>query len=244
MIGVFDSGIGGVTILKELEKDYPNLDYYYYSDSSHNPYGEKTEEEIKIITKNIVEFLIQKGCKIIIIACNTASTIAVDYLRNQFPNTSFIATVPAIKVAYDKYPDTKTLVMATNGTFHSELWKSLYHSYHNPDTEILFCNGLAHLIEEENYDKIREYLKQYLTPYQGYETIVLGCTHFPIIKDEITNVLGHVHFCESKEGISKRLGILLQRFHIKQKNHKGNIIFYDSSHAKQKEERFSNLLNK
>jgi len=96
MIGVFDSGIGGVTVLKEILKLLPNYQYVYYSDSINNPYGDKSKDELLVITKDIVQLLIDKGCKVIVIACNTASAICKDFLRENF-DIPIIAIEPAVK---------------------------------------------------------------------------------------------------------------------------------------------------
>ena len=109
-IGMFDSGIGGLTILKELKKLLPNEDYIYYADSKNNPYGEKSDEELMKIVTNIVDFLISKDVKIIVIACNTATTRCIKRLRLMYPNMLFVGTEPAIKVACDNnYKNTLTI---------------------------------------------------------------------------------------------------------------------------------------
>ena len=100
-IGLFDSGLGGLSILKELMNTLPNEDYLFYEDSINNPYGVKSEEELLKITSNIVDYLLDRKCKIIVIACNTATTSCMKKLREKYPNTIFVGTVPAIKVAYD-----------------------------------------------------------------------------------------------------------------------------------------------
>ena len=128
-IGVFDSGIGGATVLTELVKVLPNEDYIYYSDSKNNPYGDKTQKEIIEICDNIVQFFIQKNCKAIVIACNTASAEAVTYLRKKYKTIPFIAIEPAYKMVYDYAYDEATLVMATKGTIESEKFNLLYNCY-------------------------------------------------------------------------------------------------------------------
>ena len=130
-IGVFDSGIGGATVLTELVKVLPNEDYIYYSDSKNNPYGDKTQKEIIEICDNIVQFFIQKNCKAIVIACNTASAEAVTYLRKKYKTIPFIAIEPAYKMVYDYAYDEATLVMATKGTIESEKFNLLYKKYNN-----------------------------------------------------------------------------------------------------------------
>lgn len=173
-IGVFDSGIGGITVLKEILKILPTENYIYYSDSKNNPYGDKTDKEILEICDNIVQKLLKKNCKVIVIACNTASAKAVAYLREKYIGIPFIAIEPAYKMVYDYAYDKPTLVMATKGTIESEKFNMLYNKYNNKKTELLSCVGLADIIEEGNKKKILEYLTRELSKYKGkIENVVL-----------------------------------------------------------------------
>ena len=128
-IGIFDSGIGGVTVLKEIIKVLPNEDYFYYSDSINNPYGDKNSIEIINICKRNVELLLKNNCKIIVIACNTASAIAIESLRKEYPNIRFIGIEPAFKMVHDFNPDGETLIRATKGTIESEKFNILYNRW-------------------------------------------------------------------------------------------------------------------
>lgn len=166
-IGVFDSGIGGATVLTELIKVLPNEDYIYYSDSRNNPYGDKTQKEIIEICDNIVQFFMQKNCKVIVIACNTASAEAVTYLRKKYKTIPFIAIEPAYKMVYDYAYDEATLVMATKGTIESEKFNLLYKKYNNHKTKLLPCIGLADVIEDGNKEKQKEVLEKILGQYRG-----------------------------------------------------------------------------
>ena len=166
-IGIFDSGIGGVTVLKQILKILPNENYIYYSDSKNNPYGDKNDNEILEICDNIVKYLISRKCKVIVIACNTASAKAVSYLRNKYESIPFIAIEPAYKMVHDYAYNEETLVMATKGTIESEKFNILYNKYDNHKTVILPCIGLADLIEEGNKEEIEEYLTNLLGKYKG-----------------------------------------------------------------------------
>ena len=157
-IGVFDSGIGGATVLTELVKVLPNEDYIY---------GDKTQKEIIEICDNIVQFFIQKNCKAIVIACNTASAEAVTYLRKKYKTIPFIAIEPAYKMVYDYAYDEATLVMATKGTIESEKFNLLYKKYNNHKTKLLPCIGLADVIEDGNKEKQKEVLEKMLGQYRG-----------------------------------------------------------------------------
>lgn len=239
-IGVMDSGIGGVTVLRECIKLVPNFEYLYYSDSFHNPYGEKSIEEVKKIAKNIVDKLIYNGCKIIIIACNTASAIAVDYLRISYPNIQFVAIEPAVKLAYDCSQE-NTLIMATKGTMDSDRFKSLYDKYHHENFYLFSCVGLANLIENDDYEGICKYLKLNLSFYSGkVSNVVLGCTHYPLIKREISEVLGDVTFYDGSYGVAKQLKRIIELYGYLGNN--GRVLFIDSTGDVEKEKRFYRIL--
>lgn len=239
MIGFFDSGIGGVTILQEAMKILPKHSFIYYSDSKNNPYGDKTIDELYEIVTTVVEFLINNNCKIIVIACNTASANCVDRLRMNYPNTIFVATEPAYKMVHDFNPNGKTLVMATEGTIHSERFLKLYNKYDNHKTSLISCKGLAELIENGNDNEIKKYLYSKLSNYHNIKNVVLGCTHYPLIKDEIREVLGDVKFFDSSLGVARQL----KRKLLDNMNLEGKIYFYDSSDDDTKKERFFKILN-
>lgn len=238
MIGIFDSGVGGVTVLKEILKLLPNFNYIYYSDSINNPYGDKNKQELEIITKNIVEFLINKGCKIIVIACNTASAICKDFLRNYF-DVPIIAIEPSLKQVINNNLKGNTLVMATKGTIESENFLELYHKYDNKKMIIKSFPGLADLIEQNKIDDIKVYLKESIQ-YKNVDNVVLGCTHYPLIKKEITDVLGNVNFYDGSVGVAKRLKQVVQDINLKESGFK--IEFIDSLNNINKEKRFYEIL--
>ena len=151
-IGILDSGIGGTTVLNEIIKLLPKEDYVYYADSKNNPYGEKSPKEIYKIVENIVEFLLkEKDCKMIVIACNTATTRCMKKLKEKYKDIPFVGTVPAIKVACDNNYK-HTLVLATPSTIDSERTKELIEENRKENQEIILisCDGLANAIETKN----------------------------------------------------------------------------------------------
>lgn len=173
-IGIFDSGIGGVTVLKEIIKLMPNEKFIYFSDSKNNPYGDKKDSEIKARCDEITKFLLEKGCKSIVIACNTASARAASFLREKYKDLPIIAIEPAYKMVYDYAYEKTTLVMATKGTIESEKFNLLYHKYNNYKTYILPCVGLADIIEEGNKEELIKYLNKNIGIYKGkVENVVL-----------------------------------------------------------------------
>ena len=236
MIGIFDSGIGGVTVFQEVLEVMPNYKYIYYSDSKNNPYGDKSDDELKKITINIVEYLVSEGCEIIVIACNTASAICKDILREKY-SIPIIAIEPAYKLASK---NGKTLIMATKGTIDSLKFKELYQKYDNHNTMIYECVGLANLIEQNNTKLIKEYLKQNIKQFMGVENVVLGCTHYPLIKKNIREILGNVNFFDGSNGVAKRLLEIVKDIHLQKSEQ--SITFIDSSLDKTKEKRFFDLL--
>lgn len=245
-IGIFDSGIGGVTVLKEILKILPNEDYIYYSDSINNPYGDKKDEEIIKICDNIVKYFIERDCKAIVIACNTASAKSANILRKKYPNIPIIAIEPAYKMVHDFAYNKTTLVMATEGTIKSEKFHKLYNIYNNNDTYLMPCKGLADIIEDGNEQNIRKYLSENLSEYkEKVQNVVLGCTHYPLVETGIKEVLGDVEFFNGAHSLSKHLKQILEEERLlTQKENKGNLEFIDSSNSELKKERFFKNLEK
>ena len=244
MIGILDSGIGGVTVLREILKRKVNAKFIYYSDSKHNPYGDKSEDEVYNIVKGIVDYLLDRGCNIIVLACNTASAICVKRLRSEYPDVLFIAIEPAYKMVHDYNPKGKTLVMATEGTLKSEKFLALFNKYDNNKTILLPCSGLAELIEDGNEVKINRYLSDNLSRYKDIDNVVLGCTHYPLIKDNIRKVLGNVKFFDGSLGVSKELVRQLELRSITFDYESYSVDFIDTSGDASKEKRFRELINK
>ena len=202
-IGILDSGLGGLSILKELRKVLPNEDYLFYEDSINNPYGSKSDAELLKIVSNVVEFLLKNECKIIVIACNTATTSCMNELRKMYPNTIFVGTVPAIKVAYDgNYKD--TVILSTPYTMNSKRVNELINDYHNDDQKITNISGenLANLIELDKLDEIDSLLGRVLGPHKNCDSVVLGCTHYPLIKDRIQRVVPNAKLLDGSFGVA------------------------------------------
>ena len=216
-IGIVDSGIGGISILNKVRDTLPHEDYIYYADTIHNPYGNKTLEELKEIMNGVMEKLLRKNVKLVIVACNTASTQVISYLREKYHNILFVAVEPAIKVAYDYYPERNVLVMATPGTIHSERLLELDQKYVQKSRILLPCEGLAALIENQELEKVPSYLNKLFQniPKEKIEVVVLGCTHYPFIQKELLDAFSHdVIFVDGSLGVCKRVLYLLKENNI------------------------------
>lgn len=206
-IGIFDSGLGGLSVLKELRKILPFEDYLFYEDSLNNPYGSKNEDELFSITSKIVDYLLNNNCKIIVIACNTATTSCMKKLRKAYPDTIFVGTVPAIKVAYDNHYK-NTIILSTPYTTKSKRVEELIHNFQADDQNIINVSGenLANLIELDKKDEVMALLHRVLDQYNGkVDSLVLGCTHYSLIKDEIHEVLPDVALLDGCAGVSREV---------------------------------------
>ena len=204
----FDSGIGGATILKEVIRLLPNEGYIYYADSINNPYGNKTKEELFSIVDNVVKELLVYNPKIIVCACNTATAMVLNDIRAKYPNITFIGTEPAVKVVFDNYRDKKSIVLTTKGTGESERFLELFHKYEPENCKLVVASELANLIE--NNEDCSLYLSNLLKDYTDIEVVVLGCTHFPLVKDTIKSILGDVLFVDGSIGIANRIKSLIK----------------------------------
>ena len=232
-IGILDSGIGGTTILSEIKRLLPKEDYIYYADSKNNPYGEKTEKEINYIVNNIVNYLInEKNCKMIVLACNTATTRCMKNLKKNYPNTPFIGTVPAIKVACDNnYKN--TLVLATPSTIDSLRTKELICDNKKPGQEItlISCDGLAHAIETNNQKQINKILSKIKEQVKekNIDSIVLGCTHYPLIKEQINKIFPDIPQLDGSLGVAKEVKRQLKNNNLLNKIGNGHIEYINSN---------------
>ena len=217
-IGVFDSGIGGTTVLAKIKKLLPDEEYRYIADSKNCPYGEKSDEELKVIVMGNVDKLKKWGAKIIVIACNTATTRCISFLRQKYPDLKFIGTEPAIKLAANT--DAKNiLVLATPGTIASERTKFLLKENQKPDQSILLlpCPGLADTIEEyyqkrNGKTKINAKLTELLANApKAPDIIVLGCTHYSLIKDNIQKFFPSAQLIDGNLGVARRVQSLYKQ---------------------------------
>ncbi|WP_010235297.1 glutamate racemase [Clostridium arbusti] len=209
-IGFFDSGVGGISVLKEAMKILPNESFIYYGDSKNAPYGTKTVDAVRQLSFQVSEFLIEKHIKALVVACNTATSAAIKDLRIKYRNIPVIGIEPALKPAVETNRVGKVLIMATPVTLEEKKFNNLLRRYKGMAEIVpLPCPGLAELIEAGilNGRELEDYLKEKLLPYVhiGISTIVLGCTHYPFIRDEIAKIAVDVPIIDGSMGTVKQL---------------------------------------
>jgi len=218
-IGLFDSGIGGTSIWKEVVKLLPNESTIYLADSKNAPYGEKSPDEIIALSVKNTEFLLSKGCKLIIVACNTATTNAIDYLRKNY-TIPFIGIEPAIKPAALLSKTGAIGILATKGTLSSKLFEKTTKEYTKNITTIeQDGEGLVPLIEEGklNSPELNQLLSTYLKPMLKFniDHLVLGCTHYPYLIPEIKKILGeNITIIDSGEAVAKQTKAILEKHNL------------------------------
>lgn len=211
-IGFMDSGLGGLSVLREAIKIMPYEDFIYYGDSANAPYGVKETELIRKLTFDVVDKLMNCGIKGLAVACNTATGAAVKQLRIKYPDLPIVGIEPAIKPAAVNSRGGRVLVMATPMTIKQEKFKRLLQKYEDMCEIIpIGCDGLMEFVEKGNLEGefLAEYFHKYLTPYisDNTETIVLGCTHYPFLKPYLQKYLenSNIQIIDGSKGTSMEL---------------------------------------
>jgi len=233
-IGIFDSGVGGTSIWKEINALLPFEDSMYLADSKNAPYGDKSKKQILELSVKNTEFLISKGCKLIVVACNTATTNAIAYLRSNYA-VPFIGIEPAIKPAALRSLSKKVGVLATKGTLSS----SLFHStseIHASGIEVLEQEGtgLVPLIEQGKAEsnETKALLKKFLQPMldEGIDHLVLGCTHYPYLIPILKEILPeNIKIIDSGEAVARQTEAILKQHDLKNPSkEKGKHQFYSN----------------
>lgn len=234
-IGVFDSGLGGLSVLLEIERQLPQEDLIYVADSAHAPYGAKTAEYIAERCIKISEFLLSQNVKLIVVACNTATAYAVEVLR-QHLTIPVIGLEPAVKPAVKITQNGKIGVLATRQTAQSTRLKRLIET-HAQSTQVLVqaCAGLVEHVEQGDFNSVelKQLLGEYLKPLQeqGVDTLVLGCTHYPFLRETLCELTqGQMTIVETSQAVTRQvLNILTQRNLLQStQNDQRQVQFYSS----------------
>ena len=218
-IGVFDSGVGGLSILQALHAELPVEDFIYIADSGHAPYGERDDTHVIARSHAIADHLIAvHGIKALVVACNTATAAAIHTLRSAYPDLPIVGIEPALKPAAKLSKTGVVGVMATRGTLQSEKFRKLLESLHGKATFVLQpCDGLADAIEREDATEIGALCASYTGAMGQFginsgemDTLVLGCTHYPFIEDRLRRLVGvDVQFLEGGAPVARRTRGLL-----------------------------------
>lgn len=234
-IGIFDSGMGGISVLRAIREQMSEESIIYFGDQGHVPYGSRTMEQIQNLSEAITRFLLNQGAKIIVVACNTASAAALKKLRETFPHVQFVGMEPAVKPAAEHTRTGKVGVLATPATFQGALYASVVERFAN-GVELLqhTCPGLVQQIEQGNLDGADtcRILQDALLPMleKKIDTVVLGCTHYPFVIPLIQEIVGeHVRVIDPAPAVAKQTERLLEARGMRSKpGSKGNVRFYTS----------------
>jgi glutamate racemase len=235
-IGFFDSGLGGLSIFKAINNLLPNENTIYIADSKNAPYGEKGKDKIIELSVKNTEFLLAHGAKIIVVACNTATTNAIEYLRNKY-TVPFIGIEPATKVAAKNTKTNNIGVLATKGTLSSEKFLKTSEPYRN---NINFHEkegtGLVELIEQNKINDTIPLLKKYLMPMleNNIDHLVLGCTHYPFLIPEIQKIIpDSIKILEPGQAVAKHTKNILENYNLLNTQHtQAKHEFYSNSDLK------------
>ena len=214
-IGVFDSGVGGLSVLRAMRQLMPEEPVLYFADQGHVPYGPRSLEQVRDFSVTITRFLLKQDAKLIVVACNTASAAALHYLREKFPDVSFVGMEPAVKPAAEHTQSGLVGVLATPATFQGALYASVLERFAN-GVQVLqhTCPGLVGQIEQGNLDgeQTRAILDDALRPMLDREidTVVLGCTHYPLVIPLIEQIVGEkVRVIDPAPAVAKQAQRLL-----------------------------------
>ena len=193
-IAVFDSGVGGISVLRELRRELPNERFLYFGDSANAPYGCRPVEEVRELTLAAAKMLMGRGVKALVVACNTATAAAIELLRQTYPDKIIVGIEPAVKLAAGHFPHGRIGVMATQVTLKLERFEGLVHRFDDTAlVERIPAPGLVELIEEGKADspETEALLISVLAPWRGkLNALVLGCTHYPFVKKTAARILG------------------------------------------------------
>ncbi len=231
-IGVFDSGVGGISVLRELVKQLPQENFLYFGDSANAPYGAKTTQQVRDLTLQNAHALASRNIKALVVACNTATAAAIDLLRQTFPDTIVIGIEPALKPAAEAFPTGRIGIMATGVTLREE--KLAAQTARFPEAQVIRipAPGLVELIEKglTNAPETEALLLQILAPYQGnLDALVLGCTHYPFVKDIVARILGpKTRLFDGGEGTARQTRLCLEKQGLLNPNG-GSIILENSA---------------
>lgn len=235
-IAVFDSGVGGISVLRELIRQMPRENYLYFGDSANAPYGNRPTDQVRALTLQAVEKMLPRGIKALVIACNTATSAAVRVLREKYPDLIVVGIEPALKMAADRFPKGRVGVMATKVTLREEKLAYLEAQFPQVQVERIAAPGLVELVEAGKVSgpETENLLKDILSPYIGkLDALVLGCTHYPFVRKTVARILGpETLLFDGGEGTARHTRHLLEAAGLRNEG-EGSIVIENSSGARE-----------
>lgn len=228
-IGIFDSGVGGLSVLRAIRAQLPNENLLYFADQGHVPYGPRSLEEVRQFSEAITHYLLEHGAKLIVVACNTASAAALHHLRETFPQVPFVGMEPAVKPAAEQTHSGIVGVLATPATFQGELYASVVERFASGVTVLQnTCSGLVEEIERGAVggEKAHEILETALRPMlgRGLDTVVLGCTHYPFAIPQIEAICGDaVRVIDPAPAVARQVERRLDALHLLKPQAEGDV---------------------
>lgn len=234
-IGFFDSGLGGISVLRGTMRLLPGEDYIYFGDSLNAPYGDRSLDDVCRLSREAALRLLDRGAKAIVIACNTATSAAAAALREEFPDIPVIGTEPAVKPAVEQFAGGRILVMATDRTLREKKFLDLW-DRHREQAEIIPvpCSGLMEFVERGilRGEEPENFLRQLLAPYleSAVDAVVLGCTHYPFLREPIRKVLGpKPAILDGAEGVARQLCRRLEELNLRNPRETGGTVTFENS---------------
>ena len=230
VIGILDSGVGGISVLRKAAQLLPNENFLYYGDNKNAPYGTRSEEEIRALSLDVANWLLSRDVKAMLVACNTATSAAIQTLRERL-SIPVVGMEPALKPAYELHADGKILVLATPATLRQAKFHRLYERY-GEHAVALPCPELVEFVESGRCegDEIDAYLARRFADVQGEKlaAAVLGCTHFSFLKKALGRALPGVPLLDGNEGSARRLEYLLRENGTLREDGEGSVEFFTS----------------
>lgn len=236
-IAVFDSGVGGISVLRELVRQLPQEDFLYVGDCANAPYGDKPTRKVRELTLALFRRLEAVGFKAIVVACNTATSAAIRQLREQYPDMPVIGIEPALKPAVDRHPGGRVVVMATETTLREEKFANLMARYRDRcDIRSLPCPGLMEFVERGELDSpaLEAYLRKALSEelVSPPDAIVLGCTHYPFLRPVLRRIIGtQTELIDGSAGTARETARQLAASNLCNTQQHGKVTFMNTLHS-------------
>jgi glutamate racemase len=249
-IGILDSGVGGLTVLQSIVQELPHESFVYIGDSRNTPYGSKSEEEIYDLSRHLVDFLLKKEVKLIVVACNTITVSCLDRLRSEYPDVAMVGTVPVIKTAAEVSKNKRIGILSTTRTAQSVYQKHLIEEFSNGCIVVNEgTDALVPLIEQGRLSDshLATVLKQVLAPFQkeNIDALALGCTHFPFLKKQIQQMLGpDVQLLDSGGAIARQVKRVLEHNHLLSLQKDGDVKIFTTGNMRIVESLAESILKK